>query len=154
VVAVCFKGNEDLSRWMVSNGWAVSFRRYSVDYVAEDAARQSHVNIHFDMPWEWRAEQRNREVSWLLAFENAPGLETGQTVRVRKAASVAHQTAGGGELAQKIDCWNAVAEGECAELRGVAAEQRILPITSAATRNCAAVAKAASKSASALAWST
>ena len=72
---------------MVSNGWAVSFRRYSVDYVAEDAARQSHVNIHFDMPWEWRAEQRNREVSWLLAFENAPGVETGQTVRVRKAAS-------------------------------------------------------------------
>jgi endonuclease YncB( thermonuclease family) len=55
VVAVCFKGNEDLSRWMVSNGWAVSFRRYSVDYVAdEDAARQSHVNIQFDMPWEWR----------------------------------------------------------------------------------------------------
>src|SRR5438132_5682110 len=100
------------------------------------------------------AEQRNREVSWLLAFENAPGVETGQTVRVRKAASVAHQTAGGGELAQKIDCWNAVAEGECAELRGVAAEQRMLPITSAATRNCAAVAKAASKSASALAWST
>jgi endonuclease YncB( thermonuclease family) len=40
---------------MVPNGWAVSFRRYSVDYVAdEDAARQSHVNIQFDMPWEWR----------------------------------------------------------------------------------------------------
>jgi hypothetical protein len=45
---------------MVPNGWAVSFRRCSVDYVAEDAARQSHVNIQFDMPWEWRAEQRNR----------------------------------------------------------------------------------------------
>jgi endonuclease YncB( thermonuclease family) len=59
MVAVCFKGNEDLSRWMVSNGWAVSFRRYSVDYVAdEDAARRSHVNIwsgHFDMPWECNA---------------------------------------------------------------------------------------------------
>ena len=91
----------------------------------------------------------HRQVSGLLAPENAPGVETGQTVRL-----LAHQTAGGGELAQKIDCWNAVAEGECAELRGVAAEQRILPITSAATRNCAAVAKAASKSASALAWST
>src|SRR4249919_2235646 len=23
VVAVCFKGNEDLNRWMVANGWAV-----------------------------------------------------------------------------------------------------------------------------------
>ncbi len=64
MVAVCFKGNEDLSRWMVSNGWAVSFRRYSVDYVAdEDAAGQSHVNIwsgHFDMPWDWCSQQRNR----------------------------------------------------------------------------------------------
>src|SRR6266699_2082016 len=77
----------------------------------------------------------DREVSRLLAFENAAGVETGQTVRLRNAASVAHQTAGGRELAPKIDCWNAVAEGECAELRGVAAEQRILPITSAATRN-------------------
>ena len=25
VVAVCFKGNEDLNRWMVANGWAVAF---------------------------------------------------------------------------------------------------------------------------------
>src|SRR5262245_49907379 len=64
----------------------------------------------------------DREVSRLLALENAPGTETGQTVRLRNAASVAHQTAGGGELALKIDCWNPVAEGECAELRGVAAE--------------------------------
>ena len=62
----------------------------------------------------------HRQVSGLLAPENAPGVETGQTVRL-----LAHQTAGGGELAQKIDCWDAVAEGECAELRGVAAEQRI-----------------------------
>ena len=62
----------------------------------------------------------HRQVSGLLAPENAPGVETGQTVRL-----LAHQTAGGGELAQKIDCWDAVAEGECAELRGVTAEQRI-----------------------------
>ena len=32
VVAVCFKGNEDLNRWMVANGWAVAYKRYSVDY--------------------------------------------------------------------------------------------------------------------------
>src|SRR6516225_5287186 len=44
----------------------------------------------------------DREVSRLLAFENAPGVQTGQTVRLRNAASVAHQTAGGSELALKI----------------------------------------------------
>ena len=44
VVAVCFRGNEDLNRWMVANGWAVSVRRYSLDYVADEAAaRRSRV---------------------------------------------------------------------------------------------------------------
>ena len=59
VVAVCFKGNEDLNRWMVANGWAVAYRRYSVDYVPEEAAaRRGRTNIwsgNFDMPWDWRA---------------------------------------------------------------------------------------------------
>ena len=37
---------------------------YSVDYIAdEDAARWTRINIwsgDFDMPWEWRAQRRNR----------------------------------------------------------------------------------------------
>jgi endonuclease YncB( thermonuclease family) len=37
---------------------------YSVDYVAdEEAARRGHINIwsgEFDMPWDWRAQRRNR----------------------------------------------------------------------------------------------
>jgi len=63
VVAVCFKGSEDLNRWMVANGWAVAYKRYSVDYVAsEAAARRSQINIwsgRFDMPWDWRAQHHN-----------------------------------------------------------------------------------------------
>jgi endonuclease YncB( thermonuclease family) len=63
VVAVCFKGAEDLNRWMVANGWAVAFRRYSVDYVAdEDTARRKQINMwsgDFEMPWDWRAQRRN-----------------------------------------------------------------------------------------------
>ena len=63
VVAVCFKENEDLNRWMVANGWAVVCRRYSVDYVAdEDAARRKRINMwsgDFEMPWDWRAKRRN-----------------------------------------------------------------------------------------------
>jgi endonuclease YncB( thermonuclease family) len=64
ILAVCFKDSEDLNRWMVGNGWAVAYRRYSVDYVAdEDTARQKRINIwscDFDMPWDWRARHRNR----------------------------------------------------------------------------------------------
>ena len=64
VVAVCFKGKEDLNRWMVANGWAVAFRRYSVDYVAdEDTARRKRLNMWsgaFEMPWDWRAQRQNR----------------------------------------------------------------------------------------------
>jgi len=64
VVAVCFKGAEDLDRWMVANGWAVAYRRYSLDYVAEeDAARRNRINIwsgEFDMPWDWRRQNQHR----------------------------------------------------------------------------------------------
>lgn len=62
-VATCFKGTEDLNRWMVSNGWAVAYRQFSRAYIAdEDAARRSQINIWagtFDMPWDWRARRRN-----------------------------------------------------------------------------------------------
>jgi endonuclease YncB( thermonuclease family) len=53
IVAVCFKGTEDLDRWMVASGWAVAYGRYSLDYVAdEDAARQNIWSGDFDMPWD------------------------------------------------------------------------------------------------------
>lgn len=62
VIAVCFQGTDDLSRWLVSNGWAVAFRRYSLDYIAEeDTARTAGKNIWsgpFEMPWDWRAARR------------------------------------------------------------------------------------------------
>ena len=58
IVAVCFKGQEDLNAWMVSQGWAVSYRRYSEDYVVqEDAARTAAIGMwagKFVMPWDWR----------------------------------------------------------------------------------------------------
>jgi endonuclease YncB( thermonuclease family) len=64
VVAVCFKGSEDLNRWMIANGWAVAYRHYSEDYVPEeDAARRGRTNIwssDFDLPWDWRAQHTHR----------------------------------------------------------------------------------------------
>ncbi|MFN3347382.1 thermonuclease family protein [Pseudorhodoplanes sp.] len=64
VVAVCFQGIEDLGRRMVQHGWAVAFRRYSLDYVGdENIARRNRANIwsgEFDMPWDWRRQTQNR----------------------------------------------------------------------------------------------
>lgn len=57
-VAVCQVGGTDIGGWLVSNGWAVAYRRYSVDYVDEEqVARQAKAGLWsgmFDNPWEWR----------------------------------------------------------------------------------------------------
>ena len=45
-----------------------------------------------------------RQVSRLLAFENAAGIDAGQAVRIGYARSVAHQATRHGELAQRIGC--------------------------------------------------
>ena len=59
VVAVCFKDGEDLNRWLVRNGWAVAYRKYSTDYVAdEERAKRAKLGIwsgSLEMPWDWRA---------------------------------------------------------------------------------------------------
>lgn len=62
IIAICFKEAEDLTRWMVAAGWAVAYRKYSLDYVVdEEQARLAEVGLWagtFDMPWDWRLEQR------------------------------------------------------------------------------------------------
>lgn len=63
IVAVCFKGSTDLNSWMVRQGWAVAYLRYSKDYEAdEEKARAAGKNIWsgtFDLPWDWRKGQRS-----------------------------------------------------------------------------------------------
>jgi len=63
-VAICFKGAEDLNRWLVQNGWAVAYSKYSKDYVADEgSARSARTNIWsgtFEMPWDWRAQGRRK----------------------------------------------------------------------------------------------
>jgi endonuclease YncB( thermonuclease family) len=58
VVAVCRAGPIELSAWMVGNGWAVAYRRFSMDYVRdEDEARGARRGLwrgKFMMPWVWR----------------------------------------------------------------------------------------------------
>jgi endonuclease YncB( thermonuclease family) len=58
VIAKCFADGVDLSSWMVANGWAIAYRKYSMDYVAdEDHARNQKAGIWagtFVVPEEWR----------------------------------------------------------------------------------------------------
>jgi len=61
-IAVCYKNGEDINAWMVSQGWAVAYRRYSEDYVSqEQSAKSNNVGIwagDFVLPWEWRRGKR------------------------------------------------------------------------------------------------
>ena len=58
LIAVCFIGSTDLNAWMVSNGWALAYRRYSKDYIDEENVAQDNRNGiwrgEFMAPWRWR----------------------------------------------------------------------------------------------------
>ncbi|MFQ6018758.1 MAG: thermonuclease family protein [Kiloniellaceae bacterium] len=57
-VAICYVRGEDLNHWMVINGWALAYQRYSKKYVDEErAAQASRLGLwrgQFVPPWEWR----------------------------------------------------------------------------------------------------
>jgi endonuclease YncB( thermonuclease family) len=57
-LARCEAGGEDIQRWMVRNGWALSFVRYSRAYDADEAeAKSAKAGIWagaFIAPWDWR----------------------------------------------------------------------------------------------------
>ncbi|MFB0491335.1 endonuclease YncB(thermonuclease family) [Methylobacterium sp. OAE515] len=65
-VAVCRKGDEDLNAWMVSEGHATAYQRYSRDYVGvEITARALKRGLWagtFDPPSDWRRAKRARGV--------------------------------------------------------------------------------------------
>jgi endonuclease YncB( thermonuclease family) len=58
----CFLGEADLNAWMVRQGQAVAYRRFSTEYVAvEEAARRDEIGLwqgDFDLPWDWRRGDR------------------------------------------------------------------------------------------------
>ncbi len=57
-IAVCEEGGRDLNAWMVAGGHALAYRRYSRDYVGEEAAaRDAGRGLwqgRFVAPWDWR----------------------------------------------------------------------------------------------------
>ncbi len=61
-IGICRAGPVDLNAWMVRNGWALAFRRYSKAYVAaERLAKEKKAGLwqgEFIPPWEWREQKR------------------------------------------------------------------------------------------------
>ena len=61
IVGRCLVGEVDINGWLVAQGLALAYRRYSRDYVAaEEEARASGRGMWagtFELPWEWRRRQ-------------------------------------------------------------------------------------------------
>ena len=57
-IGVCFAGKINLNKWMVRNGYAVAYRRYSIDYIEdENYAKRNKLGLwsgSFIHPEKWR----------------------------------------------------------------------------------------------------
>jgi endonuclease YncB( thermonuclease family) len=64
LVGACTAGGEDLNAWLVSQGYAIAYRRYSSDYIAtEDMAREAKRGLwagEFEKPEDFRRAGRER----------------------------------------------------------------------------------------------
>ncbi len=59
VVAVCETAGGSLNAWLVAQGWALAYRRYSTAYVDEErAAKRGVWRGQLVPPWEWRRGKR------------------------------------------------------------------------------------------------
>lgn len=63
LIATCEANGENVQKWMVRNGWALSFVRYSDVYDADEAeARSAKSGLWsgaFIAPWDWRSRNKN-----------------------------------------------------------------------------------------------
>ena len=56
LLAICWVGEVEINRWLVEQGWAVSFGRY---HAAERDARKARLGLwagEFEQPRDWRAQ--------------------------------------------------------------------------------------------------
>ena len=59
ILSTCYnEAGENLNKWMVRNGWALAYRKYSKRYIREESmAQEEKLGIwagEFIKPWEWR----------------------------------------------------------------------------------------------------
>jgi endonuclease YncB( thermonuclease family) len=63
LVADCTLAGESVNAWLVRQGWALAYRRYSSAYVDDEAAaraaRRGVWRSEFEPPWAWRAARRH-----------------------------------------------------------------------------------------------
>ena len=76
-VASCSVAKVDLGTWLVSNGWALAYRRYSKSsYVgAEAGAIANRRGIHssqFEAPWDFRKNKQNKSGARYRSHGSAP----------------------------------------------------------------------------------
>jgi endonuclease YncB( thermonuclease family) len=66
LVARCDVDGEDIQKWLVQNGWALSAVRFSHDYDAdEQAARDAKAGLWqgaFIAPWDWRFRNKKTAI--------------------------------------------------------------------------------------------
>ncbi|MCK1361230.1 thermonuclease family protein [Bradyrhizobium sp. 199] len=110
----CAVGGENVSRWLVQNGWALAFRRYSAEYVHdEDVARERQRGLWggaFIAPWDWRHRRNSTEVLGALSI-----LSTAQRALVTNTAANPAPLAGNclikGNLSSTPQCIYHVPDG-------------------------------------------
>jgi endonuclease YncB( thermonuclease family) len=105
-LAKCESSGEDIEKWMVRNGWALSFVRYSHVYDREEEeARAAKAGLWagaFIAPWNWRG--RNRRTAIL----GAVSVPTNAQATLLSSASAAEAPSPGCEIKG-----NANRRGEC-----------------------------------------
>ena len=62
LIAICYKKGKDLNRWLVRNGLAINYTKYTKKYLtSENQAKREKVGLwsgKFDEPWEWRKKNK------------------------------------------------------------------------------------------------
>ena len=125
IVAVCRVDGADVNAWLAGEGWALAYRRYSANYVPQEAAaKAAGLGIwrgDFVLPWDWRRGIR-------LQDDQA---ETSRECRIkgninRKGDRIYHVPGGASYNATRID----VSRGErwfCSEAEARTAGWRPAP---------------------------
>ena len=62
IIAECFKNKTNLNLWLVRNGYAVAYTKYSKKYLPEqNLAKKENKGLwrgQFEMPWDWRKKNK------------------------------------------------------------------------------------------------
>lgn len=63
VIGECYLGDIEINEWMVKNGWALAYRKYSIKYVEAEAYAKGRGlglwKLEFIEPWKWRSIKKS-----------------------------------------------------------------------------------------------